>query len=434
MNAETPTPESPRQENQEQKIWRDVPRNHLLRFGLPLLILAVAGLAGFALLKSGPQAKPMPVQRNAMLVEVRPVSLQTHTPAIEGMGTVQPAQMVALTPQISGAVLQMADGLAPGGILSRGQVLIEIDPQDYQLAVRQLRSEVARVEADLRIEQGNQLVARQEYALLGEQVSAEELSLMLRQPQLENLQAVLDAARSRLAQAELDLERAKVVAPFDAIVVSRDVSVGSRVSETTSMATLVGIDEYWIEALVPVSQLRWIKVPLQPGETGSAVRIYDQAAWGDGRFREGEILRLAAGLEEQGRMARLLVSVKDPLALHGKKGQPPRLLLNSYVRVEIEGEPLPLSAAIDRAYLRENDRVWILTDDNRLDIRPVEIVHRGREQIYVTGGLQAGEQLVVSDIPAPVADMVLRIKGVDARDAGQDRTAADASLENRTGS
>ena len=420
-------PGSPRPENQEDKLVQGALGSRLIRFGLPLLILAIGAVAGLVLMRTGPQAKPKPQQRNATLVEVRPVAFDRHSAIIEAMGTVQPARLVELKSRVAGEILALGDGFVPGGLLKQDQTVVSIDPEDYELMIRQLRSDVAKAEADLKIEQGNQLVAIQEYQLLGEEVSDAELSLMLRQPQLENLQAVLESARTRLAQAELDLARTRVPVPFDAVVVSREVNIGSQVSATTTLATLAGIDEYWVEALVPVSQLRWIKVPTGDGEKGSTAKIYDQAAWGRGKYRQGRVIRLGAGLEEQGRMARLLIRIDDPLGLGGSPAEPrPRLLLNSYVRVEIEGERLPSSVAIDRAHLRENDRVWVLNEESRLEIRPIEIVYRGRDAVYATTGLQPGELLVVSEIPAPVANMELRIRGQESKTESVETSAAEA--------
>lgn len=430
MNSETPHsgPAGPKPPTSQRQplSWGVL----LVRIVLPLLILATGVAAGYLLLQSGPQARPQPLPRTAALVEVEPVSFQQQTASIEGMGTVRPARQVELKPRVAGEILELGPGLVPGGIVRQGQALVRIDPADYELALRQARSEVARAEADVAAEQGNQMVALQEYELLGEQVSEEELALMLRKPQLESLQAALEAARTRVDQAQLALKRTQVVAPFDAVVISRDANVGSRVNESTPLATLVGIDEYWVEALIPVNQLKWIRIPSADKDAGSMAKVFDRVAWGPEEYRTGRVIQLAAGLEEQGRMARLLIRVDDPLGL-AESPPAPRLLLESYVRIEIEGEPLPPSVAVERAYFRGHDRVWIMTDDFRLDIRPVEIAYRGREHIFVTGGLQPDDRLIVSDIPSPVPGMALRLRQQDSSPAADDQPAAAADREGR---
>jgi multidrug efflux pump subunit AcrA (membrane-fusion protein) len=260
----------------------------------------------------------------------------------------------------------------------------------------------------LQLEQGNQLIAQKEYKLLGETVSDVEKTLMLRQPQLENLRATLEAAQTKLDQARVDLARTTIKAPFNAVVQSRAVDVGTRASESTVLATLVGTDDYWVEVSVPVSQLRWIKIPQTGKDPGALVRIYNTAAWGDGVFRQGRVIRLKSGLEEQGRMARLLVRVADPLSLKPGSADKPRMLMGSYVRVEIEGNSVTSAAAIEREFIRNGNSVWVMDADGRLAIRPVKIAFRGIGRLLITGGINSGEQLVITDLATPVEGMSLR--------------------------
>lgn len=382
----------------------------LLRILLPLAVLVAGALVCFGLLETGPQAKTQPQVRNATLVEVQPVEFGPQATQIEAMGTVKAARQVELTPQVSGAIMKLNEDFIPGGHFQAGERLLQIDPTDYQVTVRQLASDVAQAKSEIELEQGNQLVAQREYELLGEPVSATEKSLMLRKPQLENLKAALDASQAKLDQARIDLQRTEIKAPFNAVVQARDVNLGSRVTASTALATLVGTDAYWVEVSVPVSQLRWIVIPKNKNETGSLVKIYDQAAWGKDGFRTGRVIRLAADLESEGRMARILVQVADPLALNPENAKAPRLLLGSYVRVTIEGRQVANAAALGREQIRDGDQVWIMDAANQLDIRHVDILYRGKDQVLISTGIDAGERLVVSDLSAPIQGMSLRLK------------------------
>ena len=379
-----------------------------LRLLLPTVVLLAAAAAAWWLLQTGPKAKPRPKARSATLVEVSPVAFSSQAAWVSAMGRVVPSRTVDLRAQVGGEVLEINSRSIPGGRLEKGDVLLEIDPADYRLAVTQRQSELARAEAEFDLEQGNQLVAQRELALLCAQVSDEQQSLMLRKPQYASLQAAVDAARARLEQAQLDLARATVEVPFNATVLSRDVELGSRVSSSTDLATLAGTDRYWIEASIPVSQLPWVVLPDGRGQIGSRVRVHDPAAWGAAAFREGEVISLAAGLEEQGRMAQLLIAVEDPLALETNHAErQPILLLDSYVRVEIEGRQVANVAAIDRQLVHDG-ALWIMDNENKLDIRPVEVIFRGRDQLLVADGVRPGELLVVSSLATPVQGMPLR--------------------------
>lgn len=383
----------------------------ILRIVLPLLVIGIGLGLSLWLMETGPEAKPRTKNRNATLVNVQTVEFKPRQIRISAMGTVRPKQEVHLKPQVTGKIVAISDEFLPGGFFRTGEVLLRIDDTDYRLTVEQLASDVARAEAELQLEQGNQLVSLKEFELLGEAVSDEEKFLMLRQPQLENLRAALAAAESRLEQARINLQRAEIRAPFNAIVFSREVNLGTRVTTGSDLAMLVGTDAYWVEVSVPVSRLRWIEIPRSRSEHGASVMIYDQAAWGDGVNRVGWVARLSAAIEEKGRMARLLIEVPDPQALEKDNSGKPGLLLHSYVRVEIEGRELMSTAAISRDLLRDDDTVWIMDRDNRLDIRKVEIAFRGEEEIYLTAGLENGERLITSLLPTPVQGMPLRLPG-----------------------
>jgi len=388
-------------------------------FLLPTIVIICGVVIATWMMKTGPKAKSKPKVRNAVMVDVRPVEFSAQKTTVSIMGTVKPQREVELKPEVSGKVINLGGQLIPGGFVSKGETLLVIDPRDYELNVRQLENDVARAEADLKLESGNQKVARKEYELLGEEVDEDELPLMLREPQLESAQANLEAARIKLEQAMLDLQRTTVKAPFNAVVISRDINIGTTVSSSTPLATLVGTDSYWIEASIPVSQIKWIN-PGNSGKPTSLAHVYDTAAWGKQVFRMGKTAGLTGSLEEEGRMARLLIEVPDPLSRSGEAKNLPRLLLGSYVRVEVAGQTLPHATAIERNLVHDGDYVWVMDSDNLLDIRPVEIAFRSVDHVLVTGGLEEGERLVTSNLPSPVQGMELRLANETDTTAGKD--------------
>ena len=377
---------------------------------MPFVVLLAGGFAAMALMQSGPSAKREPPQAQARLVETRPVVIGDARIHIDAMGTVVPAESVTLQPQIDGEIIFVSDDLEPGGLFSTGDELLRIDPRDYELAILQRESEVAQAQSALRLEQGQQTIARREFELLNETLQDDDQELVLRKPQLESVRAQLALARARLEQARLDLQRSRVRAPFNAIVESRPVDVGSRVTTANTLATLVGTDSCWLEVSVPVRQLQWIDIPRSTGMPGSSVRITSPAAWGEDAFREGRVIRLAGDLEDEGRMARLLVEVDDPFTLKPENRDKPVLLMGSYVSVRIEGRQLKQVATIAREHLRDGDRLWLMDDNAALEIRKVDIVFRGHDHFLVANGIEAGDQLVVTDLAAPVAGMPLRTK------------------------
>ena len=378
-----------------------------IRFLLPIAVLGAAGLVAYLLLTTRPQAARKSVAREARLVEIEIAKHARYDTVVEAMGTVIASRRVDLRPQVAGAVVAVSPELEPGGRFRSGDELLRIDPSDYQLVARQRAAELADTEAQLALEMGNQEVARRESEMFGDLIARGRKDLVLRKPQLDTAKARVAAARAALDAAELDQERTTVRAPFDAVVEARTAILGSRVDATSVLATLVGTDEFWIEVAVASRELRWLAIPQQPGDLGSLARVADEAAWGPGVTREGRVVRRYPDLEEEGRMARLLVAIADPLPQNGAEVVGRALLLGSFVRVVIAGRVID-GVVVDRSHLRDGDNVWLMDDSGALEIRPVQVSYRGREEVVVSAGLQGGERVVASDLAAPVAGMPLR--------------------------
>lgn len=382
----------------------------LLSAVLAIAVVGAGVLGAMALVKTSPKTERKQPERTARIVAVTPAEVRDVHATVTAMGTVTPARQVNLRPQVSGEVTHINPELIPGGLLEAGEIVLRVDPADYELAVPQRRAEVARAEQDLKIESGNQAIARREYELLGEVIEQEDRELILREPQQAAARAALESAAARLEQAQLDLRRTTVTAPFNALVQEKLVDLGTQVSPSMNLASVVGTDEYWVEVHVPVDQLKWIDIPRRRGDTASVVKVYNDTAWGAGRYVEGTVLRLAGDLAAEGRLARLIVSVKDPLGLEDGTGDRPTLLIGAYVRVEIEGRMISSAVTLTRDLLREGNRVWVLDDNNALDIRVAVTGFRSRDFVVIEEGLEPGEQVITTDLSAPVAGMPLRLE------------------------
>lgn len=387
----------------------------LVKGVLPLVVLAAAGGGVYWLMTSQPATERAPQARSdpGRLVETTTVRRARHTAVVQAWGEVIPADEVALAPRVGGEIVQVAEPLEPGGRVDKGQVLARIDESDYRVALRQAETELSKARADLEIERGNQEVAKTEAELLDQELSERERALVLRRPQLQQAKADVEAAEAAVEDARLDLARTAIRAPFDAVVESVSIDVGSQVSAGTTIARLIATNRYFVELAVPAAKLRWIRARAQARESGSPVTLANPSVWGEGRTRRGEVVRIRPDLSETGRMAQLLVEAPRPL------DDTPPMLVGSYLRGRIEGQRLDQVVALDRAHLRENDSVWVMTRQDRLEIRAVEIAYRGPENVYVSVGLSDGERVVTSDIATPTNGMKLRTRDGAPADAGE---------------
>jgi len=376
-----------------------------------LVILLLAAGAVAAIFSTEPKAeRTSAMKQTAMLVEVTGAERGTFRPTIVAMGTVRPEQEIVLSPRVSGQIVSIAEAFTPGGFVEQGEVLLQIDPTDYEAALQERRSELRQATADLEMELGRQELARQDYEELKGTISSEYETLVLRQPQLDAARALVEAAQAAVRRAQLDLERTRIRAPFAAHILTREANVGSQVAPGQALGQLVGTGSYWVEATVPVSELRWIGLPQSGDAEGSPVQIRNRTAWPAGVYRSGRVHRLIGALEDETRLARVLLTVPDPLAHEPQTAGQPPLMIGSYVEVRIEGRPVENVVRMDRNYLRQNDTAWV-NDRGMLRIRPLDIALRDEGFAYVRAGLEPGDLIVTTNLATVIDGAPLRLAG-----------------------
>lgn len=403
-----------------------------------LLILAAAAIAIVVINRTEPVAQKVNASRkSSALVETVIVSRGTYSPRLVVLGAVQAAQDVVLSPRVSGQVLEMSPKLVPGGMIHKGDLLLQIDPADFENAVSISESQLAQREASYEIEQARQKLAAVELALLESTIEDANRALVMREPQIASIEAEVSAAKAAVARNKLDLARTSIYAPFDAQVLSRSVNIGSQVRPGDELSRLIGLDEYWIMASVPMRNIRWIDIPKavtpQAGETesasaddsasspprGSKVILRNRDVWGPGVEREARVVRMMGALDSRTRLARVLISVDDPIG--EKSGEPP-LIIDTLIETEIEGRPITDVVRLQRDYVRENDTVWVMKDD-KLEIRQTEVVFRDIQYAYIRSGIEAGEEVVTTTLATVAEGIGLRRK--NAADAEQSPSDAD---------
>lgn len=383
----------------------------LAKYLLPVVVI-IAGIMGAVhLVRTAPEAQRRPPEGSATLVQVKTVGKVSMNAIVQAQGTVMPFQEVLLQPRVSGEIVELSPKFVPGGRFKAGEFILQIDQKDYKLAVERTKSQVAQAEYELKLEQGHQEIARREWELLDMKDQASELDfeLALRKPHLLKANAALEAAKAALRETELNLDRTTIRAPFNCVVRSKNIDLGAQVTPQTQLGMLVGTDRYWVRAAVPVDHLQWVRFPDEKGEGASRATIRQELGTGTQGEWCGIVVQLLGDLEPQGRMARVLISVPDPLHLDDSSGRSLPMLIDAYVNVAIEGREVNDVVALPRTTLREGRQVWIMNSEDKLEIRDVGIVWGNRDTVLVRSGLREGERLVVSDLPAPVEGMALAL-------------------------
>jgi RND family efflux transporter MFP subunit len=399
----------------------------IIRIVLSLLILGVGIGAASYIKNSAPRTRKQPPVKLSPTVLIQTAKPSGYQIIVTAMGTVIPAREVVLKSRVSGEIVKIHPEFTEGGFLKKDTEIIQIDPQDYELALARKRSAVTDAEYALKLELGHQQVAKREWELLNQGKPAQDMEkeLALRQPHLSKVRADLSAAEAELKAAMLDLERTHITVPFNAMVRSKSVDRGSQVASQEPLAELVGTDAYRIQVSLPVDRLEWIDVPVQAGDFGSEARII----YGQGHECSGKVIRLMGDLATEGRMARILVEVADPLGLNASNQDRTPLLIGEYVRVKILGRKLNNVFQIPRTALKDNSSIWIVSENQTLEIRKVRPVWRDADVVLLQDGLTPGEQLIVSDLPAPVEGMAVRVEpltsGIKSDQPVKEKSAKD---------
>ncbi|WP_340104922.1 efflux RND transporter periplasmic adaptor subunit [Rhodohalobacter sp. 8-1] len=393
-----------------------------------LLILLAGAVLTILIFNTEPTASQTGASvETAILVDLVEADRGTYTPIIRATGTVEPSQDIMLSPRVEGEIVELSQNFTPGGYVEEGDLLLQIDPSDYRNALKQRQSELRSAEANLMIEMGQQNVAEQDYALLDDSLSSESKALVLREPQLNTARAMVESAEAAVQQAELNLERTTIRAPFDAYILSRTANVGSQVSPGDQLGRLVGRDTYWVSAMIPLASLRWISVP-DNGGGGSEVRIRNRTSWNEDEYRTGEIFRLVGALEDQTRMASLLISVDDPLSYRSENSENPKLMIGSFVEANIRAAQLENVIRLNRDYVRQNDTVWVM-EESRLQIQDLEILFRDADYAYITSGLEDGDKIVTTTLSTVVEGTRLRTENGSSAPSDSTQASSESNAE-----
>ncbi len=368
-------------------------------------LLVTGSIIAWGLVATKPTARRTPPPVSSQLVSTVSASVGNADLTVKALGTIKPAQETVVRSRVSGQVESLGKGFEVGGLLEAGALLLQIDSADYKNTLALEQSALDKAKADYDLEMGQQKVARTEIEQLNKSMpgAVQNASLALREPQLAQARATLEAAKTDVEQAKLNLERTKIVAPYNAMVTARGVSLGSQASLSDALATLVGTDEYYIEAAIPLDKLYQLGLKTFDG---APVKIFS----GSGEMREGSVVYTIGTLDDTTRMARVLISVPDPLGL---KNDVAALFLGDQAYVEMVAGTLDDVVELPRAALRGGDTVWIAMPAANgaytLDVRNVNAVWRDTETTFIRDSIKEGELIITSVLGAPVQGMPLRL-------------------------
>lgn len=375
------------------------------------IVIIILGI-GVAVYFIKNKKQPERTEQNVLapLIKVEQVHVRDILMVVQGYGTVSPTVEVDIIPEVAGKVVFINPELKVGGLIRGDEKILQIDPRDYELAVRQAEAAVADATVLLETEQAEALVARKEWSDLHpgtEPIS----SLVLREPQIRKAQATLDSAEAQLATAELRLERTTISLPFDIMIASESVDLGQYVVTGQPLASAYGTEAVEIEVPLEDDELAWFDVfgdsiftnpdGSSTGKTRATV-IADFA--GAKQSWDGFVVRTAGQVDRTSRMLSVIIEVPEPFKV--SEGESP-LLPGIFAKVLIQGKILRNAIAVPRDAIREGDNVWLVNND-RLHIQPLEIIRADRDFAYVVSGIPDQANIVISSLDVATDGMKVR--------------------------
>jgi len=378
----------------------------IIHFALAVAVLAL-GVVGFGALKgSKPEIKREKRAPSAPLVRTMTVKTGPVPVLVTGEGTVRPLKEIQLIPQVGGKVIYLSPNLVNGGAFSKDEVLLRIDPVDYELAVTLAKARVMDAESRLQLAREEAAAAKEEWRLLypEEMQKGGPPPLVAKEPQLAAAVARLEADKADLSKAVLSLERTELRAPFEGRVGQETVDVGQHVNQGQPLANLFSTEAAEIVVPLENNALSWLKVPgfTTDERPGSPAKVQAQVA-GERITWDGKVVRTEGMLDERTRMVNVVIRVERPY------DQMPPLALGLFVAVDIEGVTLDRGAIVPRAALRQGNVVWVVDGESRINFREVEVARIQGESVIIREGLKDGEIVVLSPLKAVSDKMTVRV-------------------------
>lgn len=365
---------------------------------LPVLaFLSACGPSGGG--HGGPPGGMPPAQVGTIVVQPKAVLAP-----FEYTGQTAGSREVEVRARVTGILLKR--NFVEGGTVKQGQSLYSIDPVPFQAALARAEADVAGASA--RLDQAKRNAARLRPLVAEKAVSQKELDDAQSAETIG--EAELKSARARLTEARLNLEYTRVESPLNGIASRSLRSEGSLVSgPDVLLTTVTQVDPIWVNfGISDNEQLR-----LQKETDAGRLQLPK-----DGRFEV--TLRLADGsvYARTGRLAFSDIRISGQTGTSDARAELPnpdgRLRPGQFVRVTLTGATRPNAVLIPQRAVLEGPQgkfVYVVDAKSTAQARPVEVGEWAGSDWIITGGLQAGERVIIDGVmrigpgaPVKVAD------------------------------
>ena len=382
-------------------------------------ILAIFGLsagifAGLVASKKKPEKKTAEVQRT--LVEVMQAEKKTVTFDVSSQGTVLPRTETTLYPEVSGEIIYVSPSLFAGGFFGKDEVLLKIDPSNYETAILSAEAQLARAQVTLMQEQALAEQALKDWVALGN-TQEEATSLVLREPQLKEAEANVRSAEAALSKAQRDLRKTEIRAPYEGMVRTRFADLGQVVNQGSELAAIFAIDFVEIRLPLTAEDLQFVDLPYAfrngQDDTNTPKVVLTSRFGGLSESWTGKIVRTEGTIDPKSRVMYAVARVEDPYGLERDNSAIP-LSVGMFVEATISGKTFDDVIVFPRYVLRGKNQVLIVNDEEKINRRDVTVLKTDSKQVYIGDGVNDGESVCLTALEFVVEDMPVEpVQGED---------------------
>ncbi|TNF85765.1 MAG: efflux RND transporter periplasmic adaptor subunit [Gammaproteobacteria bacterium] len=383
-----------------------------LKILLPVAFILVATIVALILIQSRPKAAQTAAPAPALLVTVASAAREPVRFVVRTQGAVSPRTETILVSEVAGQIVEVAPAFVSGGFFAKGDVLLRIDPRNYESAVKRASAGVAQARTQVATENALAGYAYEDWKRLRDvdDGTQEASDLTLRKPQLQEALAALEAREAELEMAQEDLNRTIIRAPYDGMVREKVADIGQYVNVGSQLSRTFAVDR--AEVRLPISQQDLTFLDLRGLEDGIRLPVTLRATIGSQvHVWSAELVRSEGVFDAMSRVLYVVAQVEDPYDLAGTGREP--LRMGTFVSAEISGNAGGNLFAIPRHALSRGDTIWIVDEQLRIQPRQVGIVRTDEELAYVESGLADGERYATTPIDQPLPGMQVRLSDRD---------------------
>lgn len=386
----------------------------LKKLALPVAILSIAVLVvvGLGALKKKPEEEQAEIP--ALVVNTVQAELVSQSVRLKFQGEVRAKTDIDLVTQVTGKVTRVSDAFIEGGEFKAGEVLLEVDDADYQVALKSAEAAVAAAQVDLDVELAAAATNAKEWRELQGRPIEEANPLRLNKPQVDRAKSKLNAAKAQLAAAKLSYDRTKISAPFDGRIKRKSAELGKFLSRGESIGQVFATDA--MEIRIPMTDIQLGELGVRMGYSSELVKDKKMPAtvsvlFGIHRHEwQGYLKSVDASIDQKTRLLFATIVVDEPF---DKFGDAIPLVPGLFVDVELASSASISGLKIPRNALRNSDMVYVYKEDE-LKQKKVNVLFTSDQFVIVqnanASSLEAIDRVITSSVPGAFDGMAVSLK------------------------